>query len=128
MFPFLLWTISIVCREEEPKPFQGAAPFIGVIDILPGAAWGYQQGWESIQWRKHTIQTTRKWSSTWCSWRRLCGGGPGPFFYSPLVQTRVIDGQKYLLIPAGEGVEFNGLAVRIPAEREENPEEEGEIK
>ena len=36
--------------------------------------------------------------------------------YSPLVQTRVIDGQKYLLIPAGEGVEFNGLAVHIPQE------------
>ena len=38
--------------------------------------------------------------------------------YSPMVQTRVIDGQKYLLIPAGEGVEFNGLAVNIPAGRE----------
>ena len=36
--------------------------------------------------------------------------------YSPLVQTRVIDGQKYLLIPAGEGVEFNGLAVHISQE------------
>lgn len=39
--------------------------------------------------------------------------------YSPLVQTRVIDGQKYLLIPAGECVEFNGLAVKIPGELEE---------
>ena len=38
--------------------------------------------------------------------------------YSPMVQTRVIDGQKYLLIPAGEGVEFNGLAVKIPSELE----------
>ena len=43
--------------------------------------------------------------------------------YSPLVQTRVIDGQKYLLIPAGEGVEFNGLAVQIPGELEEAQKE-----
>lgn len=43
--------------------------------------------------------------------------------YSPLVQTRVIDGQKYLLIPAGEGVEFNGLAVKIPGEMEEAQKE-----
>ena len=43
--------------------------------------------------------------------------------YSPLVQTRVIDGQKYLLIPAGEGVEFNGLAVKIPGELEEAQKE-----
>ena len=39
--------------------------------------------------------------------------------YSPLVQARVIDGKRYLLIPAGEGVEFNGLAVRIPAQEQE---------
>ena len=43
--------------------------------------------------------------------------------YSPLVRTRVIDGPKYLLIPAGEGVEFNGLAVKIPGEMEEAPKE-----
>lgn len=43
--------------------------------------------------------------------------------YSSLVQTRVIDGQKYLLIPAGEGVEFNGLAVKIPGELEEAQKE-----
>lgn len=36
--------------------------------------------------------------------------------YSYMVQTRIIDGQKYLLIPAEEGVEFNGLAVKIPVE------------
>ena len=35
---------------------------------------------------------------------------------SYLVESRVIDGRKYLLIPAGEGVEFNGLAVRLPNE------------
>ena len=32
---------------------------------------------------------------------------------SYLVQTRVIDGRKYILIPADEGVEINGLAVGI---------------
>lgn len=32
---------------------------------------------------------------------------------SYLVETRVIDGVKYLLIPAGEGVEVNGLPVGI---------------
>lgn len=37
---------------------------------------------------------------------------------SYLVESRIIDGQKYLLIPAGEGVEFNGLAVRIPHENQ----------
>lgn len=31
--------------------------------------------------------------------------------YSYLVETRIIDGRKYLLIPAGEGVEVNGLPV-----------------
>lgn len=30
---------------------------------------------------------------------------------SYLVETRIIDGRKYLLIPAGEGVEVNGLPV-----------------
>lgn len=37
---------------------------------------------------------------------------------SYLVQTRIIDGRKYILIPADEGVEINGLAVSIP---QENP-------
>ena len=39
--------------------------------------------------------------------------------YSYLVETRVIDGRKYLLIPAGEGVEVNGLSVGLEAERPE---------
>ncbi len=41
--------------------------------------------------------------------------------YSYLVETRIIDGRKYLLIPAGEGVEVNGLSVELekpPAEQE----------
>ena len=33
--------------------------------------------------------------------------------YSYLVETRVIDGRKYILIPAGDGVELNGLAVGL---------------
>lgn len=33
--------------------------------------------------------------------------------YSYLVETCVIDGRKYLLIPAGEGVEINGLSVGL---------------
>ena len=33
---------------------------------------------------------------------------------SYLIETRIIDGRKYLLIPADEGVEINGLAVTIP--------------
>lgn len=33
-----------------------------------------------------------------------------------LVETRVIDGRKYLLVPAEEDVEVNGLAVRFAAE------------
>ena len=33
--------------------------------------------------------------------------------YSEMVQTRVIDGRKYILIPADEGVEVNGVAVEI---------------
>ena len=32
---------------------------------------------------------------------------------SYLVETRVIDGKKYILVPAGEDVEVNGLAVRF---------------
>ena len=35
--------------------------------------------------------------------------------YSYLVETRVIDGRKYLLIPAGEDVEVNGLPVEVEA-------------
>ncbi|MDE6455728.1 MAG: DUF4317 domain-containing protein, partial [Dysosmobacter sp.] len=35
--------------------------------------------------------------------------------YSYLVETRIIDGRKYLLIPAGEGVEVNGLSVGLEA-------------
>lgn len=33
--------------------------------------------------------------------------------YSYLVETRIIDGKKYLLIPADEGVEVNGVGVKI---------------
>ncbi|MCI8878076.1 MAG: DUF4317 domain-containing protein [Oscillospiraceae bacterium] len=33
--------------------------------------------------------------------------------YSYLVETRVIDGRKYILIPTGDGVELNGLAVGL---------------
>lgn len=39
--------------------------------------------------------------------------------YSYLVETRIIDGRKYLLIPTGEGVEVNGLNVGLETE---NPE------
>ena len=34
---------------------------------------------------------------------------------SYLVETRIINGKKYILIPAEEDVEVNGLAVRFPA-------------
>ncbi|MCI8537665.1 MAG: DUF4317 domain-containing protein [Oscillospiraceae bacterium] len=40
---------------------------------------------------------------------------------SYLVETRVIDGRTYLLIPAGTGVEINGFAVHVKAP--EKPEE-----
>ena len=43
---------------------------------------------------------------------------------SYLVETCVIDGRKYLLIPAGEGVEVNGLAVGLRDETEKSPEPE----
>jgi len=33
--------------------------------------------------------------------------------YSYQVETRVIDGKRYILIPADEGVEVNGMAVEI---------------
>ena len=32
------------------------------------------------------------------------------------VEARVVDGRKYILIPAGEGVEVNGLPVELEAE------------
>ena len=35
---------------------------------------------------------------------------------SYLVEARIIDGKKYILIPAEEDVEVNGLAVRFPEE------------
>lgn len=38
---------------------------------------------------------------------------------SYLVETRVIDGVKYLLIPAGSDVEVNGLPVKVGGETEE---------
>ncbi|MBQ1251978.1 MAG: DUF4317 family protein, partial [Firmicutes bacterium] len=34
--------------------------------------------------------------------------------YTYMVQTRTINGQKYIVIPANEGVEVNGLYVEIP--------------
>ena len=36
--------------------------------------------------------------------------------HSYLVETRVINGRKYILIPADESVEVNGLSVRIPTQ------------
>ena len=30
-----------------------------------------------------------------------------------MVETRILDGRKYILIPAGDGVEINGLDVNI---------------
>lgn len=36
--------------------------------------------------------------------------------FSYMVETRVIDGKKYILIPAGEGVEVNGLDVSVREE------------
>ena len=39
--------------------------------------------------------------------------------YSYMVETRTIDGRRYLLIPASEGVEVNGIPVSIPAEEQE---------
>ena len=34
--------------------------------------------------------------------------------YSHMIEARVIDGRKYILIPADEGVEINGIGVNIP--------------
>ena len=36
--------------------------------------------------------------------------------YSYLIQTRTIGGQKFLLIPAEDGVEINGISVTVPGE------------
>ena len=33
--------------------------------------------------------------------------------YSYMVETKVINGRKYILIPADEGMEVNGVAVSI---------------
>ena len=35
-----------------------------------------------------------------------------------LVETRIINGRKYILVPAEEDVEVNGLAVRFTADQE----------
>lgn len=37
---------------------------------------------------------------------------------SYMIETRVIDGRKYLLIPADDGVEVNGISVNIPGQAE----------
>ena len=42
--------------------------------------------------------------------------------YSYMIETRVIDGRKYLLIPADQGVEINGVPVSVHTP--EKPEEE----
>ena len=36
--------------------------------------------------------------------------------YSAMIEARVIDGRKYILIPADDGVEVNGVSVSIPNE------------
>ena len=36
--------------------------------------------------------------------------------YSYMVETKVINGRKYILIPADDGMEVNGVAVEIRAE------------
>ena len=36
--------------------------------------------------------------------------------YSYMVETKVINGRKYILIPADDGMEVNGIAVEIRAE------------
>lgn len=33
-----------------------------------------------------------------------------------MVETRIIEGKKYILIPAGEGIEVNGMPVDWTAE------------
>ena len=37
---------------------------------------------------------------------------------SYLVETRVIGGRKYILIPADDGVEVNGIPVQFPEGKE----------
>ena len=37
---------------------------------------------------------------------------------SYLVEARIIDGRRYLLVPADESVEVNGLGVRIAAAKD----------
>ena len=34
--------------------------------------------------------------------------------YSYMIEARVIDGRRYILIPADDGVEINGIGVNIP--------------
>jgi len=46
--------------------------------------------------------------------------------YSYLVETRVIDGRKYLLIPAEDSVEVNGLSVELEKGQGESQTEEDE--
>ncbi len=46
--------------------------------------------------------------------------------YSYLVEARIIDGRKYLLIPAGEDVEVNGLPVELETELPSGQERAGE--
>ena len=41
--------------------------------------------------------------------------------YSYMIEARVIDGRRYILIPADDGVEINGIGVNIP-----NPQKSGE--
>lgn len=45
--------------------------------------------------------------------------------YSHMIEARVIDGRRYILIPADEGVEINGIGVNIPnPQRAEETEHE----
>ena len=39
--------------------------------------------------------------------------------HSFVLETRIIDGRKYILVPADEGAEINGLSVRIPGKETE---------
>lgn len=39
--------------------------------------------------------------------------------YSYMVETRIIDGRRFILIPADDGVEVNGIGVSIPGLRQE---------
>ena len=33
--------------------------------------------------------------------------------YSYLVETKLVDGKKYIMLPAEDGIEFNGFAVGL---------------